>query len=272
MSAKASGYAKELLICPNGELISAREKLVLMVLADSHQVKAGRFTFPSVDTIASEARCDRRSCQRYLGALERKGVIRRLRPANQGAGMMTFYFFPAIESIPEGWQSAALFFEPRAAEGRVEGRQKGGKRAATAQLSLVERAREREQEPEQQQIPPSPQASPGGADGSMPVSSVGDALDRWMDEQSFTAKRLRRRLRAVWAARVRSAVKVGDEVAAEMADAWKRYGSQGRRLFRHVSAAEFFEGGFWLNANSWHWNTEFLNREDRMAEAKAGSR
>jgi hypothetical protein len=124
-------------VCPNGELISAREKLVLMVLADSHQDQAKRFTYPSVETIAAEALCDRRTCQRYLDALERKGVIRHLRPANQGRGYQVFYFFPALETVPEGWQDAALFFIKREAEGRqkggrraAKGRRKGGRRAA----------------------------------------------------------------------------------------------------------------------------------------------
>lgn len=149
MSAKASGYAKALVACPNGEVITAREKLVLMCLADSHQDKAKRFTYPSVETIAVEAMCDRRSCQRYLGSLERKGVICRLRPPNHGAGIGVFYFFPAFDELPKGWQPAALFPTPflfeKGGERAAEGRQKGG----NSSVAPIERAQEREQEQEQ---------------------------------------------------------------------------------------------------------------------------
>jgi hypothetical protein len=131
MSLRASTYAKDLVVCPNGERISRGEKLVLISLADSHQDKANRFTYPSVELISEAALCDRRSCQRHLSALERKGVIMRLRPANQGRGMQVFYFFSALDSIPEGWQNAALFsdvdFAQKGGRRAAEGRQKGGK-------------------------------------------------------------------------------------------------------------------------------------------------
>ena len=130
MSARASGYMKALVVCPNGELITPREKLVGMVLADSHQDKARRFTYPSVETIAEESRSDRRTCQRYLDALERKGVIRRLRPSNQGRGAQVFYFFPALDELPEGWQDAALLSQAAPDVFFWKGRRKGGGRAA----------------------------------------------------------------------------------------------------------------------------------------------
>lgn len=279
MSAKASAYAKELTICPNGEMISAREKLVLMVLADSHQAKEGSFTFPSVDTIAEESRCDRRSCQRYLAALERKGAIRRLRPANQGAGMRTYYFFPEIETIPEGWQAVALFFreavEERKKGGRQKGGKKGGKRAAESQLFLIERAREQEQEQEQKQNPPNPQAHLrlGGDAGIQEPESVGfeTALNRMCDRCGFTAVRLRRKLRAVLQQRVRVEKTEAGLVADAMIDAWQRYTKQGLRLFKHVSAAEFFETGLWLNSNSWPWDANYIREERMQAAARVGS-
>jgi DNA-binding MarR family transcriptional regulator len=131
MSARASAYAKTLIVCPNGERISRGEKLVLITLADSHQDKAKHFTYPSVETIGEDALCDRRSCQRHLAALERKGVIQRLRPPNQGRGMQVFYFFTALDAIPEGWQNAALFgaddFAQKGGRRAAEGRQKGDK-------------------------------------------------------------------------------------------------------------------------------------------------
>jgi hypothetical protein len=163
MSARASGYVKAMTICPNGERITPREKLVGMVLADSHQDRAGRFTYPSVDTIAEESVSDRRTCQRYLAALERKGVIRRLRPVNQGRGTQTFYFFPELDEIPEGWQDAALFSTPiflqKGDRRAAEGRQKGGK----ARTGVIERAQEQEQKQQKQleTTPPNPLANEG---------------------------------------------------------------------------------------------------------------
>lgn len=152
MSARASAYAKTLTMCPNGEMISPREKLVLIVLADAHQDKAKHFTYPAIETLAEDAMCDRRSCQRYLAALERKGVIKRMRPAHQGRGMQVFYFFAALDVVPEGWQPAALFDPPILRKRAAKGRQKGGERAAGAQLALVERAQEPEPQLEQKQI------------------------------------------------------------------------------------------------------------------------
>jgi len=114
---------KGLVFCPNGERLTPREKLVGMVLADSHQDKAKSFTYPSVETIAKESLSDKRTCQRYLDGLERKGVIVRLRPKGQGRGSLVFYFFPALDVLPEGWQGATL------PDGSLFA-QKGGERVA----------------------------------------------------------------------------------------------------------------------------------------------
>jgi hypothetical protein len=163
MSARASGHIKALVVCPNGELITAREKLVAMVLADSHQDKAKHFTYPSVETIAAESICDKRTCQRYLESLERKGVIRRLRPVSQGRTYTVFYFFPALDAIPEGWQDTTLSGGPVFAKRVAKGWQKGGERVAAESATLIERAREQElqQEQKQKQHPPTPSTSEG---------------------------------------------------------------------------------------------------------------
>jgi len=163
MSARASAYAKTLSVCPNGEMITPREKLVLIVLADAHQDRAKHFTYPSIETIAEDAMCDRRSCQRYLAALQRKGVIERLRPANQGRGMQVFYFFTALDDVPEGWQPAALFGDSFSRRRAAEGRQKGGRRAANGAPALLERAQELELELEQKPntTPPTPLVAEG---------------------------------------------------------------------------------------------------------------
>jgi hypothetical protein len=163
MSARASAYAKGLVVCPNGERISRGEKLVLIVLADNHQDKARHFTYPSLETISEDALCDRRSCQRYLAALESKGVIRRLRPANQGRGMQVFYFFAELDEIPEGWQNAALFegknFAQKGGGRAAEGRHKGG----ILSTRCIERAQELELELKPETTPPYPLAGEGAA-------------------------------------------------------------------------------------------------------------
>lgn len=168
MSAKASAYAQELVVCPNGDLISRGEKLALMVLADSHQAAAGRFTYPSVATMAPLALCDPRTFRRHLDGLERKGVIRRLRPPAQGRGMQVFYFFCELDELPEGWQNATLLWS---AQRVAKGGQKEGKRRAEggrkgdilSDAYPTVRARELELELEQkQETPPNP-PSPGGA-------------------------------------------------------------------------------------------------------------
>jgi hypothetical protein len=146
---------KGLVFCPNGERLTPREKLVGMVLADSHQDKAKSFTYPSVETIAKESLSDKRTCQRYLDGLERKGVIVRLRPKGQGRGSLVFYFFPALDVLPEGWQGATLpdgsLFAQKGGERVAEGWRKGGR---THISPVVERAREREQQQEQEQVHP----------------------------------------------------------------------------------------------------------------------
>lgn len=168
MSARASAYAKGLLECPNGELISAREKLVLMVLADSHQDRAGRYTYPSIQTIAKDAMCDRRSCQRYLAALERKEVILRMHPANQGRAQITYYFFTELDEVPKGWQPAALsddgFFLQKGGRRAVERAAKGRQNAPSLNRTRAGEP-EPEQEQEQKQLPLIPLAGEGEANG-----------------------------------------------------------------------------------------------------------
>jgi hypothetical protein len=120
----------ELDLCPNGERVTRTEKMVGLCLADNHQDKGNSFTFPALETIAQTAKVDRRTCQRMLESLERKGVILRLRPRNQGRGTMVFYYFQELDQLPEGWQDAALSERPfilqKGGKRAAEGRQKGG--------------------------------------------------------------------------------------------------------------------------------------------------
>jgi hypothetical protein len=108
--------------------------------------------------------------------------------------------------------------------------------------------------------------------GNLQATCVGvdDATDRVMLAIGATARRLRRKLRAVIVQRVELG-EVAEEVADRMIDAWQRYSKQGLRLYSHMSAAEFFEGPYWLNSNTWNWNAAFIERERLQMEARVGS-
>lgn len=293
MSARASGYMKALVVCPNGERITPREKLVGMVLADSHQDRAQRFTYPSVKTLAEDSMCDERVCRRYLSALERKGVIRRLRPANQGRGMQVFYFFPALDEIPEGWQDVPLSISvsARKEDGR---RTEGGQKADIfAFLPIDERAQEPEQvQPEQKQTPPNPLAGEGGAarkekPSAQPnqkrageiedverVSVIDPHVVEVMLGCSFTEDRLRKKLRAVIVQEYARKDRVGEtyeEISKVMIERWKSYTSQGERLRVKWSARRFFAEGYWREIESWPWDATVLREEHLRAEASVGS-
>jgi hypothetical protein len=230
MSGRASGYVKGLVVCPNGELLSRSEKLVAMVLADSHQDR-GRGTFPSVKTMAEEALMDERQCRRLLDSLERKGVIVSKRPAQQGRGQMTYYFFPELDSeeiarrLPQKKEGVAapLFFSERGAEG---GR-KGGK-------SRTPPIEEREQE--QKQIHP-PTPARGGVRNVLTFATPGDAdetldqaTDRVMLAFGLTRRRDRRRLRAQLDALAARGEPVGEAATGMIAEARKTPEERRREL------------------------------------------
>lgn len=158
MSHRATLYAKELRICPNGELVSKMEKLVLYALADYHQDKMGVYTFPSVERIAEESLMDNRSCRRLLASLECKGVIERQRGEHQGRGHLTFYRFPQLDSHPSKQRPLAgdpvLKADAKGGQAVPLSEQillskrgtKGGQKADIIHLPYLEE-QEREQEP-----------------------------------------------------------------------------------------------------------------------------
>ncbi len=155
MSWRASAYVKELVVCPNGERITQAEKLVALVLADSHQDKGAAYTFPAMKMIAEDSLMDPRVCRRHLGALERKGVIARLRAQNQGRGQVTFYRFPALDGPKEGGHGVPLSaVEKRArflAQKEDRRRTEGGQKEDKSRTLHIE---EQEQEQKQIQVPP----------------------------------------------------------------------------------------------------------------------
>jgi hypothetical protein len=258
MSARASAYAKTLVVCPNGERLSRGEKLVLIVLADNHQDKAKHFTYPAVETLAEDALCDRRTCQRHLAALDRKGVIRRMRPPNQGRGTMVFYFFTELDAIPEGWQNAALpdagLFVVKGGKRAAEGRQKGGKSCTPSMTNT-------NKELELKATPPNPLAGEGERVFDLAVDQVCSAL-------AISNRRKRRLLRDVIALEATK----GDlpaTIALAMIAAWNAQAVNGRFLRAKFGLARFFGEGIWKDSGRWHWDQEALRDESR---ARVGSR
>jgi hypothetical protein len=105
---------------------------------------------------------------------------------------------------------------------------------------------------------------------ALAANAVDAATDRVMREIGATARRLRKKLRVVLWCRVET----GEEpeaVADRMIDAWRRYSKQGLRLFKRRSVAEFFEGPYWLDSNTWDWDAQFIREERQQAGARAGS-
>lgn len=181
MSWKASAYVKELVVCPNGERISRTEKLVALVLADEHQDKAKAFTFPAVKSIAVDALMDPRHCRRVLDSLERKGVIRRDRPANQGRGQITYYAFPELDKPAEkGGEMSTFFKGKRGAE--------GGQKEDKTQGAYKE---EHEHEQKQKATPLNPLASEGSVDVDSAAALEVNNETATAAGQEFDAEQLR---------------------------------------------------------------------------------
>jgi len=143
MSWKASAYVKSLIDCPSGDRITRNEKLVALVLADSHQDKAHAHTFPSVENIAEDSLMSKRECQRVLASLEQKGVISRVRPEVQYRGVNTFYKFPHIDK--EGCQPVTLPKNKDVQKDGEKGGQKGDRRVTHSAPYIEEQEQEQEQ-------------------------------------------------------------------------------------------------------------------------------
>lgn len=96
--------------------LTATEALVLVALAD-YASDDTRECWPSIGTIARRARCDRRTAQRQLVKLEKRGLISRALGGHQyGQNTSSRYrlkfdyhgeLVPDVESYPQGRHSAA---------------------------------------------------------------------------------------------------------------------------------------------------------------------
>lgn len=96
MSWEALSYVRGLRIAPNGERLTRSEKLVLLILADCHNIKK-RIAWPSVATIAEEALLCEREVRKLLRTLEQKGVIRTIQPPRTGSGYTSCYKFLELD-------------------------------------------------------------------------------------------------------------------------------------------------------------------------------
>jgi len=278
VSWRASAYIKELRTCPNGEVISCYEKLVGLVLADSHQDKTHAYTYPSVQTLAADAGVDERTCRRILRSLERKGVIVSHKPERQGRGQVTFYRFPAldqeqekngkggqndrlspVEMSAEGGQNDRLFSDER----RAKGGQKGGKtRTGIKGLTGTETQKQKPNPPD----PPaggrsSAVADVPGRDGAG-EQAIEHAVEQTMSDCVWTKRRLRETLRRVIVLE-RSKGTPPATTALDIAAAWKFQAEHSHLLRGKFGPANFLELGVWKDANLLMWDHERMDREHR---------
>jgi hypothetical protein len=142
----ASGYAKSLTSAPNGERLNQREKLLLMILADSHNTDRG-CAWPSVATLAHECLMDERLTRRTIASLESKMILERVHPENQGRGNITEYRFLGLEE-KEGNRAPLSKAAKGGSKGGLKGGLEGGSKGGLQDTRNKEEL-EREPEPEQ---------------------------------------------------------------------------------------------------------------------------
>ena len=259
MSVRAVAYIKQLAECPNGELVTRSEKSILWVLADAHQDRRDRHTYPSVREMAEDARISERQFMRLLDSAERKGVIQREYPQGKGRGRMTYYVFP---ELAEGCHNVTLFSGKRVTEGCHKGD------ISSSALDKQEQVQRKDFTP----LPPSSggsgatQAIPHGAGGTKPVESVAPellaAVDRVMDSCGWTEQRLRKVIAAQVERKGRSwPGATADNVAAAMVEAWRRYCELAHLLRVPVAARTFIALGYWDDESRWPWDNAAIERE-----------
>jgi len=92
MSWKASAFVKPLTHHKDGTPLSAREKLILFVLADSHNETRGNCAWISITLAAKDSLTSRSRFIELIKRLESKGTIR----VERRVGMSSLYFFPDL--------------------------------------------------------------------------------------------------------------------------------------------------------------------------------
>lgn len=96
MSWKATAYVKELVRCPDGAELSAGQKLLLFVIADTHNT-VKNVAWPGLKSLAEDSLCSIRQAQRHIQYMVEHRVIRQLIPENQGRGKTCLYQFCELD-------------------------------------------------------------------------------------------------------------------------------------------------------------------------------
>lgn len=94
LSWHATAFVKNLTHHKDGTRLSAREKLILFVLADSHNVEQGNCAWLSVPKAAMAALTSERRFSALLQRLESKGTLR----IQRREGRSNLYFFPGLDT------------------------------------------------------------------------------------------------------------------------------------------------------------------------------
>lgn len=270
MSGRASGYVKGLVRCPNGELITRAEKYAGLILADSHQDRANRRTYPSVVNMAEDGMMSVRQFQRLLTSLETKGVIRREYPQAQGSGRMTYYFFPALDDAKEaekGCQNVTLFDEEKTPQqgaffGAKGDRKDDGKGDKNRTLYMSNKSNKSNKNQ-------SPVVPASGDD-------EGAAINRAMEQvcSALDIPGNQRRRRRMIASAVKRACEKGDTppaVALAMIEASKLQDLlylQGQLKYK-CGLERFIGGGIWRDEDRWGWDPQAMRMQ---AQARVGMR
>jgi hypothetical protein len=281
MSHKASAYMRELTKAPNGEFLTRNEKLFGLILADYHQAGT-RHTFPSLSTLAADCLMDERSARRVLHSMERKGIVKRIRPVFQYRGITTFYIFPAIDGDQKE-DTATPLKEGGQKEGRrrAEGGQKGDKTLPPYKEELVT-VTIKPTTP----LPPSPQAAKGGklqdiapvSNGTPPKTTprkkrIAEALSvlevhlvmrkcGWSDPNLAPVI-----LEALEQFRRQKAIPIS-EAAQQMAHNWGVYTDDARFLRYVCTARNWINKGHWCNPGAWPYDQQLI---EAYKNARVGS-
>jgi hypothetical protein len=147
MSWKASGYVKQIVLCPNGEGITRSEKLLALVIADYYNEEEGR-AWASVATLARDAIMSQRQIRYVLRSLEKKGLIS---TTTGGVNKSNSYRFPplgeATVAPPATLAPPAMVAPPaRATAGGTATASAGGTAIAIAAKPIINRKKNREEE------------------------------------------------------------------------------------------------------------------------------
>lgn len=249
------GYIKGLIVCPNGERISRMEKHVGMILADSHQDRASRRTFPSVEGMAEDAVMSERHFQRMLASLERKGVIRREYPDGRGRGKTTYYFFPELDEVSANQESKKGDILSPFSE--AKGCKKGDRRVTSATSPIRNNKSNRDNK---SKTPPNPLASEGAEERkAQQRAQVEDGITQVCTALDISNPRKRNVFRRAFELEAEKG-ELPPATALAMIAALRRK-AELSHLLRPCSLDVFIGLGIWLDENRWPWDNTAIRDE-----------